>query len=409
MNSRILVLMVTILVPTTCAQAGDDKAKVRLKDLQGRVIKQEFADDKLRRELLAFCREQVGSPLYAKGIEALQPCPAPLDRLDEKAIDEGDRKFLSIGGLVGFIRPHHRAIASMAFSFEGSLLATSSWDNTVHLFKLGDKEPKSWTRLDASPSGIAFSPDGRLLATGCDDTRVIVWNLEGDKPKQEHRLGGHKNRPFALAFAPAGKMLVSGCYDPVLRIWKLDDLNPAVWAVLANEQTQSRGISSLAFSNSGKFLVAGSHIGKETLRVWDAGGAFLDAKAIPAALARVVACSPTEPIVAFAGDDSEIHLWKLGGERIEKVRKLPGHTGKALPPLVKALAFSPNGKVLASCGQDKFVRLWDVANGDKLREWQFNSEARALAFSSDSRHIAVGNSDGTVYLLRLEMLKIKAN
>ena len=39
--------------------------------------------------------------------------------------------------------------------------------------------------------------------------------------------------------------------------------------VLANEDAPTRGISSLAFSHDCKFLVAGSHLGKQTLRIWD--------------------------------------------------------------------------------------------------------------------------------------------
>jgi WD40 repeat protein len=282
----------------------------------------------------------------------------------------------------------------------------SGWDNVVHLHKLGDKEPKSWAKLEGSPSGIALSPDGKRLATGCGDTRVVIWDLSGAKPKEEHKLSGHKNRPFSLAFSPNGKVLVSGCLEPVMRLWKLDDLTPEVWGVINKDGGGSHGISSIAFSHNGKYLVAGSLIGKETLRIWDAAGDFLDEKSPPPAQARLVSCSPTESLLAFADDDGAIHLWRLG-DKIEKLRKLPGHTAKAFGCPVKALAFSPDGKTLASSGQDKRVCLWNVGNGEKRREWQFLDEARAVAFSSEGRHLAIGNSDGTLYLLRLELAKMK--
>ena len=409
MNFRVLLAVLALLSATLPAFAGDDKATARLKDLQARVSKREFQEDKLRRELINFCREQVGTPIYAKGIGTLAACPSPLDRLDANAIDEEDRKLLSIRELVGYIRPHNRAIASLTFSFDGTLLATSSWDNTVHIQKLGDKEPKSWARLEASPSGIAFSPDGGWLATGGRDTRVVVWSLAGAKPTREHQLSGHKNRPFCVAFSPDGKLLASGCHTPVLRVWKWDVLTPGVWEILADEDSSARGIASLAFRHDGKLLAAANHLGKESLNLWTTNGERVTEREIPAMIARRAACSPTEPILAFAGDEAAIHLWNISDDRFEKRRTLPGHIGKAFPPFVKALAFSPDGKILASSGQDKSVRLWDVANGTKLREWTFRFEAHALAFSSDGRHLAVGNSDGTLFLLRLESAKIKAD
>ena len=49
-------------------------------------------------------------------------------------------------------------------------IASSSWDNTVHLWRLGQAEPKDAGSLEASPSGIAFHPNSRLLATGAPGT-----------------------------------------------------------------------------------------------------------------------------------------------------------------------------------------------------------------------------------------------
>jgi WD40 repeat protein len=396
MNSRMLPL-VLLLFPASLALTGDD---TRFKTLQARVAKQDFANDKLRREILTFAHAHVGTPLYAKAIDVLRSVLCPLDRLDENAIDADERKTLGIRELVAVVRPNNRAIASVAISFDGTLLATSGWDNVVHIYKLGDKAPKSWAKIDGSPSGIAFSADSKWLACGCADTHAIVWDVSGEKPKEAYKLSGHKSRPFAVAFPPKGPGFASACADPVLRLWKLEDLTPEVWAVIAKDKAPSRGISSLAFSHDGKQLIAGSMIGNPTLRIWDASGAALVEKSPPAAQAKLVACSPTQPILAFAGDDGVIHLWDLGKSPIEKLRTINAHEGKKAP-LIKALAFSPDGQTLASSGQDQCVRLWDVATGKKQREWQLLDEARALAFSSDGRHLSVGNSDGTLYILRL--------
>ncbi|MSU79393.1 MAG: hypothetical protein EXS16_15050 [Gemmataceae bacterium] len=401
---RFTPLAIIFLLFASPIRAGDATPQSRLAALQSRVAKRDFAGDKLRLDLVAFTRQQVGMLHYLAAIDILRHVPSPLDALDAREIDAEDRKMLALPDIVAYFRAHGRAVAHIAFNSDSSLVATSGWDNVVHLHKLGGKEPVSFAKIDGSPSGIAFHPDGKLLATGCGDTRVIVWNLSTNPPKEEYRLSGHKNRPFVVAYSPTGKMFASGCYDPVLRVLKFDDPNPEVWAVLANEKTVSLGIASLAFSHDGKHLVAGSHIGKESLRVWEVSGKFLNEKTLNAFRARTVACSPTEPIFAFAGDDETVQLMRIGAERVEKLHAIRAHTGKNLPPIVKALAFAPDGRNLATAGQDKQVRLWSVTTGKQSAMWTLPIEPRALAFASDGRHLAIVAGDGTVLVLRLGAL-----
>lgn len=398
MKSHAVVPILSLVLVAHPLLAGDD---TRLKDLQTRVARRDFADDKLRHDILALAREHAGTPLYAKAVDLLHSVPSPLDRLDEAAIDADDRKAIGIRELVAFIQPHSRAIASVAISFDGTLLASSGWDNVVHIHKLGGKEPTSWAKLDGSPSGVAFSADGKWLAAGCADTHAIIWDVTGAKPKEAYKLGGHKNRPFAVAFPPKGPGFASACGEPVLRLWKLEDLTPEVWGLVAKDKAPSLGISSIAFRHDGKLLVAGSMVGTQTLRMWDTSGATIKEKQLPAAHAKLVACSPTEPTLAFAGDDGVVHLWDVGQAPIEKLRKINAHEGSGLAAIVKALAFSPDGKTLASAGRDKRVRLWNVNNGAKERDWQLPDEPRTLAFSSDGRHLIIGGGGGTLYVLRL--------
>ncbi len=400
MNLRTSSFAVALVYYSAVLHAGDITPQVRLANLHQRVAKREFAGDKLRLDILAFARQQVGTPHYLAAIDLLKQTPSPLDALDSREIDAEDRKLLALPEVAAYFRAHGRSVAHVAFNSDSSLIATSGWDNVVHLHKFGGKEPASFAKIDASPSGIAFHPDGKLLATGCGDTRVIIWNLANNLPKEEHRLGGHKNRPFVVAYSPTGKMFASGCFDPVLRVLKFDDANPEVWAVLANEKTPSLGIASLAFSHDGKHLVSGSHIGKESLRIWEVSGDFLNEKTLNAVRARIVSCSPTEPIFAFAGDDDVVQLMRIGADSVEKLHTIRAHSSKGVPPIVKALAFAPDGRTLATTGQDKQVRLWNVATGKSSATWTLPFEPRTLAFASDGRHLAIGTGDGTVLILR---------
>lgn len=306
-----------------------------------------------------------------------------------------------VPGLVATVRAHNRAIAALAYSPDGRRLASSSWDNKVAVWEMDRDEPKEVARIDGSPSGIAFTADGTGLVTGSAQARVVIWDIGGDKPKVRSNLSGHKHRPFAVQIAQGGKMLATGSLEPVLRLWKFEDNEPEIWAALANEEAPSLGISSLSFSSDGKLLAAGSLLGKQTLRIWDVSGAFLDERTVPAVQARLVVFSPAEPILAFAGDDAIVHLWSVADGELKALRELKGHAEADTPPAIKALAFTPSGTQLASGGQDRRLILWDVKTGDKQREWQLEGEVRALAFAPDGRHLVVGNDDGTLYVLRL--------
>jgi WD40 repeat protein len=65
--------------------------------------------------------------------------------------------------------------------------------------------------------GLAFSPDGTRLATACQDNTIRLWDIATREEVAE--LRGHTDYVHAVAFSPDGTRLASASGDYTVRIW----------------------------------------------------------------------------------------------------------------------------------------------------------------------------------------------
>ena len=68
---------------------------------------------------------------------------------------------------------------------------------------------------------LAFSPDGTRLASGSRDTTVHLWDITSKS--EPIALRRHTNEPTELAFSPDGKTLASGGADRRVQLWDAND------------------------------------------------------------------------------------------------------------------------------------------------------------------------------------------
>jgi WD40 repeat protein len=61
----------------------------------------------------------------------------------------------------------------------------------------------------------------------------------------------------------------------------------------------------------------------------------------------------------------------------------------------------PNGTMIASASDDHRVILWETDSGKNRHEWLLPGPVHCVAFAPDGRHLATGNSNGTIYIFRL--------
>ena len=349
-------------------------------------------------------------------------------------------------------RPNDKnQILALAFSRDGTRLASGSTDKTVRLWDLTNQG--EWITLQKHTgwtNALAFSPDGKMLASGSTDKTVQLWDATTGESLAT--LTGHINGITALAFSPDSTTLASGSADGAIRFWHTGTGAPLAdritghtqWMKAATFFQDSSTLASVAFngeitfwdlktSNKSTVHRAGyrdlfptlafspdgtklASVGADATKVFSATYGFPSTKRsdhlvrlTDVSTGRELATlefsrgidqltfSPDGKTVAF-GSLGEIHLWNTETSDELNIRLVDRGADIHNMPHVSALAFSPDGTTLVSGTDQGGIQMWNVATGKALAVFakpteQDNLMGRisALSFSPDGALLAAGS------------------
>jgi WD40 repeat protein len=292
------------------------------------------------------------------------------------------------------LKGHTSYVQSVAFSPDGTILASGSADHNIILWDVKSRQPigeplKAHTGVVQS---IAFSPDGKTLASGSVDMTVLLWDVRS-RQLIRSPLKGHTAVVRSVAYSPDGKMIASASADKTIRLWDAST-GESIGAPLTG---QTGSVESVAFSPDGKLLASSSD---NTLILWDVS----TRKAVGPALTghteavESVAFSPDSKLLASGSHDKSIILWDVATRR-PIGEPLSGHTA-----VVNSVTFSPDGQTLASGSADKTVILWDVNPRPRIGSplTGHTDVVQSVAYSPDGKLLASASADKTVILWDME-------
>ncbi|KAK5994944.1 Vegetative incompatibility protein HET-E-1 [Cladobotryum mycophilum] len=324
---------------------------------------------------------------------------------------------------------HQSGISSIAFSYDGNQLLSSSWDCTTKLWSIID----SGECLDSSQSQqptdrVGISPEETVIAATKEDGMVELWNISSG---MNYTTNSRRATRITTQFSEADKLVFVELEDRSIQVLETSGFNPV--------QTFQGPFEHMVISPNGQFIATSRLVGdededddhrfKRALEIWDTSrGECLRKLLTQVDNERIFMFSPDANVLVCGGYRTflpnclQLYAWNITGAEVFEhttqynhrwntfrqewsahshdskylitpflnrgleLRTLP--TGSLVWSLDFACdvavsgAFSHDDKTFASVCCHQVIKIWDIARRTCLRKIQ-HSGSMILDMSFD--------------------------
>ncbi len=250
---------------------------------------------------------------------------------------------------------------------------------------------------------LAFSPDGSILASASKDGTVLYWNINTEDQLPPN-ITEHTNPVETLSFMKgSNSTLASVAYSGIITLWDLETSQRTTHRTKTDFENTRYGLETipLAFSPDGTKLASkgilntpNAPLGTTSqIRLIDVttGRELSSLKYNNENVPPNLTFSPDGKTVVFGpyrGTYGKIRLWNTETDKTLDIR----FSDKEV--WVSAAAFSPDGNKLVARTSDGKVQMWDPKTGVHLTSFFDKNPPKSgpfmnLKFSSDGSLLAV--------------------
>ncbi len=278
---------------------------------------------------------------------------------------------------------HTGRVNAVTFSHGGTYLATAGADGKVIVWRSTTGSRVASRSVDAYVNDVVFTPDDGTVIGALADGRLLIWDWKGGRSPL---LAAVSNTHLLhVAVNQSGTLLATGGADGTVALYDLRQHR-----VIASRNDSHAEVTAISFAPGDRVIASSSTqvyvLDATTGNIAATLGAQFGSPNVLDAVAN-----PAGTQIATTYDNGAVALWAIDGRQIASF-------GVGQKTAVTVASFSPDGALLATAGDDGRMSLWRPGIALSRARATHHGSVESIAFNPSGTKMLTGSRDGTAVL-----------